>query len=101
LYKLLFFIVLVFIGLFAFLPESNSIFQLIKGFDKLNHFLAFFTLSLLFIISFNPKHKVISILIMLIIGIIIEVIQPIFQRSFSLFDLVFNMLGILLSHLMY
>ena len=69
-------------------------------FDKIVHFVFYFTLTFLLFNSFTVKKikinaQLISVIIAVIYGIIIEILQDIVptKRSFDYFDIVANTLG--------
>lgn len=97
--KFIFFIIIITIYYLAFIPEASFISNYFKEYDKLNHILAFFILSILFFKSFYNLNTFIRILILIIISFSIEVIQPFFLREFSFLDILANFLGIALFHL--
>ncbi|WP_392340832.1 VanZ family protein [Moritella marina] len=91
-FRLLFVIVTVAICLLAFAKPSSDIPSL--GYDKLNHFIAFATLALLFDYSF-PNRTVTLFMTLLSFGIFIELIQGLIpSRDTSHWDIVADLVGI-------
>lgn len=76
---------------------SKPVETLSTGWDKLNHVLAFFTLSLFLSLFFSFSYKV-RILLLLAYGIQIELVQTLTPtRFFSFADIAADILGILLG----
>lgn len=61
------------------------------------HIIIFFILYLLFYYSFSNKYKI--LLFCIIYSIIIEILQIFTSRGFQILDIVFNLIGIIVSYL--
>jgi hypothetical protein len=91
-FRLLFIIVLCTICILAFGKPSADIPQF--GYDKLNHFIAFVTLALLFDYSF-PNRAIMLFITLLGFGIFIEFIQGMIPgRTTSHWDIAADLIGI-------
>lgn len=63
--------------------------------DKARHYLAYLVLSALALIAFANVPAAIIGMGLIFVGVGIESLQPLFDRSFSVFDILANALGIL------
>ena len=74
------------------IPSETSLFLN----DKIIHFVSYFFLVLP--ISFNEKlNKFTVFFVAFLFGLVIEFLQPFFNRSAEVLDVIFNILGILTS----
>ncbi len=101
-FKTIFFITAFAIFYLALVP-SNEIFIDFGLGDKFNHFLAFFTLSLLLNRSSSSYQKRLRNVISLILfGILIEIVQYfVAYRSASVYDVLADILGIIAFQSLY
>ena len=91
-FRLLFIIVILTICILAFGKPATDMPQL--SYDKLNHFIAFVTLALLFDYSF-PNRTITLFITLLGFGIFIEFIQGMIPgRTTSHWDIVADLIGI-------
>ncbi len=95
-FKTLFFITAFAVFYLALAPSEHVWLDFGYG-DKFNHFLAFFTLSLLLNRSSSSYEKRIrNVIALFLFGILIEIVQAfIAYRSSSIYDLAADLLGIL------
>ena len=70
-------------------PSNNTSFII--------HLVLFFILYLLFYFSFSNKYKI--LLFCIIYSIVIESLQIFNSRGFQIFDIVFNMIGVIVAYL--
>ena len=98
-YKILFFIATLSILTLAIIPNGGGI---DTGWDKANHFIAFFTLSLLLNRASSTLSKRIrNMLSLILFGLLIEVLQYfISYRSASLRDVMADGIGIMVFQVM-
>ena len=68
-------------------PSNNTSFII--------HLVLFFILYLLFYFSFSKKYKI--LLFCVIYSVLIELLQIFTSRSFQIFDIIFNFIGVLIS----
>lgn len=61
------------------------------------HIIIFFIFYLLFYYSFSNKYKI--LLFCIIYSVIIEILQIFTSRGFQILDIIFNLIGIILSYL--
>ena len=61
------------------------------------HLVLFFILYLLFYISFSNKYKI--LLFCIIYSVVVEILQIFTSRGFQIFDIIFNLIGVLVSFL--
>ena len=103
--KIISFIYIIFISIAFLIPLDNEI---ITGIIKREaqpgnivsyfiHLIIFFILYFLFYISYKRKLKI--FLLVLIYSIFIEIFQIFTSRGFQITDIIFNILGIVLSFL--
>ena len=79
------------IDFLAFTPKSPAITE--NSWDKANHFLAFFVLYILLYLSYEFKIFK-NLALLLAFGVQIELVQALLpNRSFSLLDIVADMIG--------
>ncbi|MDX2320589.1 MAG: VanZ family protein [Moritella sp.] len=92
-FRLLLILVIFTICILAFGQPATNIPQL--GYDKLNHFIAFAALALLFDYSF-PNRTITLFISLLGFGIFIELIQGMtFSRTPSHWDIIADLIGII------
>ncbi len=93
-YKIVFFIALSGVLLLALLPNQGGVDTHLS--DKANHFIAFFTLSLLLNRASTKLHvRIRNALLLLGFGILIELLQAFLPyRESSILDIVADMVGI-------
>ncbi|MFA9290395.1 MAG: VanZ family protein [Solirubrobacteraceae bacterium] len=74
----------------------------ISYFDKVEHFLSFFYLTIIGFLSYNNK-KIRILLFLLFYGFLIELLQATlpFNRQFDLLDLLANCFGIISGYFVY
>ena len=72
-------------------PSNNTSFII--------HLVLFFILYLLFYFSFSNKYKI--LLFCLIYSIVVEILQIFTSRGFQIFDIIFNLIGLLISCLFF
>ncbi len=73
-----------------------------NSWDKLNHFVAFFTLYVLLSFSYENLKIELKVLILTLFGFMIEVIQYFIpNREFSLFDVFADIVGIFIGVLLF
>ena len=70
-------------------PSNNTSFII--------HLVLFFILYLLFYFSFSNKYKI--LLFCIIYSVVIEILQLFTSRGFQIFDIIFNLIGVLFSFL--
>jgi len=70
-------------------PSNNTSFII--------HLVLFFILYLLFYFSFSNKYKI--LLFCIIYSIVIESLQIFNSRGFQIFDIVFNIIGVIVAYL--
>ena len=70
-------------------PSNNTSFII--------HLVLFFILYFLFYFSFSNKYKI--LLFCIIYSIVIESLQIFNSRGFQIFDIVFNMIGVIVAYL--
>ena len=61
------------------------------------HLVLFFILYLFFFFSFSNKFKI--LLFCIIYSVVIEILQIFSSRGFQIFDIIFNLIGVLISFL--
>ena len=61
------------------------------------HLVLFFILYLIFYFSFSKKYKI--LLFCVIYAVLVEVLQIFTSRGFQIFDIIFNLIGVLISFL--
>ena len=61
------------------------------------HLVLFFILYLLFYFSFSNKYKI--LLFCIIYSVVVESLQIFTSRGFQIFDIIFNLIGVLISFL--
>ena len=89
--KICFFAALLAIDILAFTPKSPAIIE--NSWDKANHFLAFFVLYILLYRGYEFKILK-NLALLLAFGVQIELVQAFLpNRSFSLLDIVADMIG--------
>lgn len=101
-FKSIFFIAVFCIFYLAIVPSDKILFDFGLG-DKFNHFLAFFTLSLLLNrASSSYEKRLRNVLVLTLFGILIEIVQLfLLYRSASFYDLVADVFGILVFQALY
>lgn len=88
-------IVVVFVG--SVIPDTDVLPDVFNIWDKLNHFAAFLVLALLMDVSYFNMKTLSKCITLLSYGFFIECIQSILPtRSFSIYDLLFDLIGILI-----
>ena len=70
-------------------PNNNTSFII--------HLVLFFILYLLFYFSFSNKYKI--LLFCIIYSVVVEILQIFTSRGFQIFDIIFNLIGVLVSFL--
>ena len=70
-------------------PSNNTSFII--------HLVLFFILYLLFYFSFSNKYKI--LLFCIIYSVVVEILQIFTSRGFQIFDIIFNLIGVLVSFL--
>ena len=70
-------------------PSNNTSFII--------HLVLFFILYLLFYFSFSNKYKI--LLFCITYSVVIEILQLFTSRGFQIFDIIFNLIGVLFSFL--
>ena len=70
-------------------PSTNTSFII--------HLVLFFILYLLFYFSFSNKYKI--LLFCIIYSVVVEILQIFTSRGFQIFDIIFNLIGVLVSFL--
>ena len=70
-------------------PSNNTSFII--------HLVLFFILYLLFYFSFSNKYKI--LLFCIIYSVVVEILQIFTSRGFQIFDIIFNLIGVLISFL--
>lgn len=91
--KLSFIFLVLVISYIAFLPNYDQLPEFTSVSDILNHFFAFFVLSVFLDQGFSPKLKT-AFLILFIYGFFIEVVQHFLpNRVFDLMDILVDMIG--------
>ena len=68
-------------------PSNNTSFII--------HLVLFFILYLLFYFSFSNKYKI--LLFCIIYSVVVEILQIFTSRGFQIFDIIFNLIGVLVS----
>ena len=61
------------------------------------HLVLFFILYLFFYFSFSNKYKI--LLFCIIYSVVVEILQIFTSRGFQIFDIIFNLIGVLVSFL--
>ena len=61
------------------------------------HLVLFFILYLIFYFSFSKKYKI--LLFCVIYAVLVEVLQIFTSRGFQIFDIIFNLIGVLIAFL--
>lgn len=97
LFKVLFFSASIIVFYLAIVPSDKIWLDFGMG-DKFNHFLAFFTLSLLLNRSSSTvKHRLRNVIVLTLFGMLIELVQYFLDyRSSDMYDLLADITGILL-----
>ncbi len=99
-YKFLFYLALMVIEYLATTSVHIKVIESI--WDKANHFIAFFTLYILFSLSYKDLKTLIKVILLLLFGIQIEIVQYFLPyRDFSLLDVIADFIGIILGVLVY
>ena len=70
-------------------PSNNTSFII--------HLVLFFILYLLFYFSFSNKYKI--LLFCIIYSVVVEILQMFTSRGFQIFDIIFNLIGVIISFL--
>ena len=70
-------------------PSNNTSFII--------HLVLFFILYLVFYFSFSNKYKI--LLFCMMYSVLVEVLQIFTSRGFQIFDIIFNLIGVLVSFL--
>ena len=70
-------------------PSNNTSFII--------HLVLFFILYLLFYFSFSNKYKI--LLFCMMYSVVVEILQIFTSRGFQIFDIIFNLIGVLVSFL--
>ncbi len=97
--KTLFFSALVVISILAFLPNYNSLPDVISLSDSVNHTAAFFVLTLLCRFAFPTLASHYHLFFMFLYGVFIEVVQHFLPTRFGdPMDILVDMLGIALAY---
>jgi len=101
-YKRLFYLTAMAVFVLAIVPNDYVNFTFPNA-DKLKHFVAFFMLSLLLNrASSTLTHRLRNIIALLLFGILIELVQKyIVYRSSSIYDIVADLVGILLFQFLF
>ncbi|MCH9812948.1 MAG: VanZ family protein [Epsilonproteobacteria bacterium] len=101
-FKTIFFVTVFIVFYLAVVPNDSVLFDFGLG-DKFNHFLAFFTLSLLLNRSSSSYEKRLrNVIVLTLFGAFIEMIQLFIQyRSASFYDLLADIFGILVFQAFY
>lgn len=101
-FKSIFFITAFGVFYLALIPSANAFIDFGLG-DKFNHFLAFFTLSLLLNRSSSSYEKRLrNVIALILFGALIEIVQSFLEyRSTSFYDLLADILGILFFQVLY
>ncbi len=82
------------ISYIAFLPNYDDLPEFTTISDVINHFAAFFVLSLFLEMGFSPKQNV-AFLILFLYGFFIEAVQHFLpNRVFDLMDIAVDMIGV-------
>tara|TARA_B100000579_G_C22220354_1_gene571386 strand:- start:134 stop:484 length:351 start_codon:yes stop_codon:yes gene_type:complete len=105
LFKTISSIYLIVITLALLIPLDSNVVTLVIEDDKhpnnyvsfFIHFIIFFLLYVLFFISFIDKIKI--LIFCLTYAFLIEFLQIFFLRGFQIFDILFNLLGVIMSFL--
>lgn len=99
-FRLFFLLAMLIIACIAFLPNYDNLPELTSFSDILNHFAAFFVLSLLLERGFCLRMRF-AFLILFAYGIFIEIVQHFLpNRCFDLLDLAVDMAGVLFYYSM-
>jgi len=61
------------------------------------HLVLFFILYLFFYFSFSNKYKI--LLFCIIYSVVVEILQMFTSRGFQIFDIIFNLIGVIISFL--
>jgi VanZ family protein len=72
-------------------PSNNTSFII--------HLVLFFILYLLFYFSFSNKYKI--LLFCIIYSVVVESLQIFTSRGFQIFDIMFNVIGVIVSYLFF
>ncbi len=101
-FKSIFFITVFAVFYLAIVPSEDILVDFGHG-DKFNHFIAFFTLSLLLNRSSSSYEKRLrNVISLTLFGALIEIVQAFLQyRSTSFYDLLADIVGILFFQLLY
>lgn len=92
--KISFLALILIISYIAFLPNYNDLPKFTTISDVLNHFFAFFVLSIFLDYGFSPKFKC-MLIILFIYGFFIESVQYFLpNRMFDFLDIAVDMLGV-------
>ena len=70
-------------------PSNNTSFII--------HLVLFFILYLVFYFSFSNKYKI--LLFCMMYSIVVEILQIFTSRGFQIFDIIFNLIGVIISFL--
>jgi len=62
------------------------------------HFILFFILYILFYVAFTKKYKV--LIFCICYAVLIEILQIFFSRGFQVLDIIFNLIGIIISFML-
>jgi len=101
LFKILFFTTLIVVSYLAFSPYIQDYPKIFLISDKLNHFLAFITLTTLLLLAY-PIKRYVAGLMMLSYGATVELIQAFLPyRSAEALDLIVDILAILSALALY
>ncbi|HAO15068.1 MAG TPA: hypothetical protein DDE71_05865 [Tenacibaculum sp.] len=75
----------------------------IKHFDKIEHSIAYFFLTLFWLISFRKRNSLLIIVVCFFYGILIEVSQEVFttHRVGEYYDIIANLIGVLLAFILF
>ena len=88
---------------FFLIPGSDEIAPIVPHIDKIGHFILYGTQAIglkMTLINMNLKNSgIISLMICFILGLLIEILQPIFtyNRVFDLFDILANIAGAIMT----
>jgi VanZ family protein len=94
--KPILYITLITIDILAFSPSGVD--HISTGWDKANHFVAFFTLYILLHLAYTHLSMTIKILLLLAFAVHIEVVQYFIpNREFSFLDVLADMIGVMIG----
>ena len=104
-FKLISFFYLIFLSIAFLIPLDLFVITQFVAVEKqpnnntsfIIHLVLFFILYLLFYFSFSNKYKI--LLFCIIYSIVIESLQIFNSRGFQIFDIVFNMIGVIVAYL--